>query len=77
MVIGLIITQTPVFITGLLPCSDNLQNVDFHLKSGCVRMKYPKFYHTCLKKTPFIIQNITPIHLQIVCNEFGWQIRDN
>ena len=77
MIIGLIITQTPVFNNGLLRSSDNPQNVDFHLKSGCVRMKYPGFYLICLENTPFIIQNITPIHLQRLCNEFGWQITDN
>ena len=60
-------------VTGVLRYSDAPQNVNFHLRSVCVRTRYPNFNYTWLDVSLQMQQSLSPLHFQRLLSEFYWR----
>ena len=60
-------------VTGVLRYSDAPQNVHFHLRSVCVRTRYPNFNYTWLDVPLQMQQSLSPLHFQRLLSEFYWR----
>ena len=60
-------------VTGVLRYSDAPQNVHFHLRSVCVRTRYPNFNYTCLDVSLQMQQSLSPLQFQRLLSEFYWR----
>ena len=61
-------------VTGVLRYSDAPQNVHFHLRSVCVRTRYPNFNYTWLDVPLQMQQSLSPLHFQKLQSEFYWRL---
>ena len=63
-------------VTGVLRYSDAPQNVHFHLRSVCVRTRYPNFNYTWLDVPLQMQQSFSPLHFQRLLSGFYWRSRN-
>ena len=59
--------------TGVLQYSDAPQHVHFHLRSVCVRTRYPNFSYTWLDVPHQMQHCLSPLHFQRLRSEFYWR----
>ena len=60
--------------TGQIQFTKEPQNVHFHLKSACIRMRYPHFTSNALVISPDFARYFRSEHIERLANEFGLDI---